>query len=568
MLKRNKLLKFLYILIIINSCSSGSSLPEDLSTSELVITYSNLSNLKSYELVNFSISSNLNCKFNISSDDIYWVKTTNNQDFSFRAPATMQVSEIKNLTITSISSSECPYKSETISFDVNRNPDLLKFLPTPQHCTTYENELYGQDAHNMAIGDFNGDGFEDIVIAWAIFPHTVELSQKINAPVEIYLNDGQGNLFEDNAIYQLGEAPTHPAPYRLAIEDFNGDGIDDIFAGSMGLQYRDPDYSNNFIEPYPDLLLLSDSNGKFYNASSNIDDQNNGNGKLCGFSHDASAGDFDNDGDVDIYACNILLVNDGLGFFTFETNLDRNLQFQYGNPMSSLMVDINNDEYDDLIFWNFDNRWNFENNPHEGFIVLSNGTSNTNEWQLKALPAGPYGVNHNKYNHADWGDLNNDGYMDVVVAVTRDIPYYEGAYLQILLNDTNGNLVDVTENNFPDQIREASHHGEGNIYLRDFDLDGDLDIFHSTRDYTEINGAHIAINNGSGVFTSLNDSYLPKRPVKDSFSNNKSIAKGMPIDLDNEGCLDLISAADVWGDSNKTVNYLYSLINVDCSFSN
>jgi len=40
----------------------------------------------------------------------------------------------------------------------------------------------------------------------------------------------------------------------------------------------------------------------------------------------------------------------------------------------------------------------------------------------------------------------------------------------------------------------------------------------------------------------------------------------LPINLDNEGCLDLISAADVWGDSNKTVNYLYSLINIDCSF--
>ena len=115
MLKENKLLKFLCILIIINSCSSGFNSHEDSSSPELVINYSNISNLKSYELINLSISSNLNCEFNISSDEIYWVKTTNNRDFSFRAPVTMQISEIKNLTIASISSSECPYKSETIA---------------------------------------------------------------------------------------------------------------------------------------------------------------------------------------------------------------------------------------------------------------------------------------------------------------------------------------------------------------------------------------------------------------------------------------------------------------------
>ena len=190
-------------------------------------------------------------------------------------------------------------------------------------CETFENELFGQDAHNMAIGDFNNDGLEDLVIAWAIFPHTIELEQKIDAPIEIYLNDGNGRLVEDLSIYSEGQPPEHPFAYRLVVADFNNDGVDDVFAGSMGLQYRDPDYGNNFILPYPDLLLLSDSNGRFYDASHHFNDQNNGEGKLCGFSHDASAGDIDNDGDIDIFACGIVMINDGFGYFHFHPDLNR-----------------------------------------------------------------------------------------------------------------------------------------------------------------------------------------------------------------------------------------------------
>ena len=55
----------------------------------------------------------------------------------------------------------------------------------------------------MATGDFNNDGFEDIVVAWAIFPHTLESEQKINAPINIYLNDGRGNLYHDKNIYAV-----------------------------------------------------------------------------------------------------------------------------------------------------------------------------------------------------------------------------------------------------------------------------------------------------------------------------------------------------------------------------
>ena len=581
----------------------GSSNDENTSDEALLtINATNFpSNVKSYKPVNISVTSNYDCSFILESEDIYWVSTNDNKNFSYRAPITLLNEEEFDVQISSIQTAYCPQGSISLTHTVIRDEENLKYVPsptpynhstlqtdyfashnlgfggievtdrftaticypTPNDCETLENALFGQDAHNMATGDFNGDGFEDIVVAWALFPHTIELEQKVHAPVHIYLNDGNGNLYEDNAVYYSNEAPTHPAPYRLAIADFNNDGIDDIFVGSMGLQYRDPDSANDFILPYPDLLLLSDSSGRFSDASANIDDQNNGNGKICGFSHDASTGDFDNDGDYDIFACNLLLVNDGLGNFVIHQDLDFNLQQAYGNPMSSLIVDLNNDDYADLVFWNFDNRPN--SISEEGFALVSDGTANVDNWTLVELPEGPFGRNHNKFNHAAWGDLNNDGNNDIVVGITRDLPYYEGAYVQVLMGDGNGNLVDVTETNFNAQPRQATHHGESNIYLRDFDNDGDLDIFHSTRDFaSNLHGSHIALNDGNASFLTISETRLPQKPKANEWDNNSYLFKGMPINLDNQGCLDLISTSDSWMDNSATRNYLYSLINLKC----
>ena len=85
----------------------------------------------------------------------------------------------------------------------------------------------------------------------------------------------------------------------------------------MGKQVRLEDDTQSYIRPYPHLLLLSNEDGQFQDKSSNIEDMNNGEDQKCGFAHDASSGDFDGDGDVDIYACNLLLVNDGLGKFYY-----------------------------------------------------------------------------------------------------------------------------------------------------------------------------------------------------------------------------------------------------------
>ena len=593
-----------FLVFILCSCGGGGgggSAESPLITQPAInISYSSLPNpTYSYQRLNIDVSSNYpECKYILSGEDIHWIENSGNS-FNFNAPITVLEEEEFKFQLSSISTSTCPAGSKEVSLNIKKNntkynPIPINNLdqktnyynnldigfggieisdrysaticyPTPDDCTTYNNELFGQDAHNMATGDFNGDGHEDLVVVWAIFPHTIEEEQKISAPIHIYLNDGNGSLYEDMSIFKNSEYFIHPFAYRLAIEDFNADGIDDIFAGSMGKHVRGEDQSQDYIAPHPHLLLLSNENGYFEDKSSNIDSQNDEGGVLCGFAHDASSGDFDNDGDMDIFACNMILVNNGSGEFSVHPFIGNEWHSNRMSPMSSLLTDLNNDGFDDVLFWNFDNRFFFESYPEEGTILLSNNTADIELWQELELPKGPFPVNRNKYNHAASGDLNNDGFNDVVVAVTRDDPYYEGAFIQVLINDQSGNLVDRSEYNFPNQSRFEDHHGEGNIYLRDIDGDGDLDIFHSTRDfYTAFSGAHVAINDGQGNFTS-NESILPDRPI--SFSNStRSLMKGVPIDLDKKGCIDLVSTSDSWTDENTTTNYRFSIINVDCSF--
>ena len=599
------------LIICISSCGGGDS--TDINISENNVLNIVLSGLKtsssSYENQVVEIRSNITeCSFNISLNNqdffkIHHVKTSDNKNFSFRNPLIYSESESFQLKISSIPNLNCPEAEKIFNFQVDRYPTQYNLIPTntndlktniyeigdiglggiiikdtfsaticyptPNDCESFENALFGQDAHNMVSGDFNGDGYEDFAVAWALFPHTIEPDQKVNAPINIYLNNGEGRFEEDLEIYREDRPPKHPFAYRTVAADFNNDGIDDIFSGSMGIQYRSNDYSENFINPHPHLLLLSNVDGEFEDRSDQIEDQNDGNGQLCNFAHDASVGDPDSDGDIDIFACNILNINDGEGNFSTHEyiNLDWQRENQYGNPMSSLLVDLNNDSYDDILFWNFDNRSSWSN-ADEGYILLSNNSSNIESWSKISLPIGPFGFDRNKYNHAASGDLNNDGFIDVVVSITRDLPYYEGAYVQVLINNGLGELVDMTETNFSNQPRSEIHHGEGNIYLRDMNLDGSLDIVHSTRDYSSgYHGSHIAINDGSGNFNSLSNSQLPNKPDP-GFNNYDFLMKGLPINADNEACLDFISVTDAgWENSpDESSNYLFTVLNIDCNF--
>ena len=148
------------------------------------------SNLKSYEATQLTVSANYNCNFNISSNDVYWLTTTDNKTFNYRAPITLLNEEQFNLSVNTIPSINCPSGSLDLTHSVSRDEASLKYVPspepynyaelktdyfashdlgfgglritdrysaticypTPEDCETFENELFGQDAHNMATG--------------------------------------------------------------------------------------------------------------------------------------------------------------------------------------------------------------------------------------------------------------------------------------------------------------------------------------------------------------------------------------------------------------------------------
>ena len=90
---------------------------------------------------------------------------------------------------------------------------------------------------------------------------------------KVYLNNGQGELISTPSIYADDVMPLRHMIYRTVSEDFNGDGVADLFAGTMGVGWKqqNSNLSLNHIEPQ--VLLLSDGNGKLRDVSDTLPGQ-------------------------------------------------------------------------------------------------------------------------------------------------------------------------------------------------------------------------------------------------------------------------------------------------------
>jgi len=302
-----------------------------------------------------------------------------------------------------------------------------------------------------------------------------------------------------------------------------GKGVD--FPGfSMGSVFGD--YDNDGDQ---DLYL---ANGGQYVIEANVLFANNGDGTfsdvtskagvgLKDFTYSASFVDYDNDGDLDLYcanygidAKNILYRNNGDGTFTDATD-----QAGVGDKSWSWMgvwADVDNDGDADLYVVN--GRYP-AGEPNKLFI---------NDGGTFSEQAKPRGVDDPNWGlGAAFGDIDNDGDLDLFVS------NYVGGN-NLYLNDGKGFFTRASAR----IAGSVDGWGKGPSF-GDIDHDGDLDLYEG--DGKQAN--QLSLNDGKGNFTNMAD----KQPqVQCATVRIKATALA---DVDNDGDLDLYVVN--WGTENK-----------------
>jgi len=231
--------------------------------------------------------------------------------------------------------------------------------------------------------------------------------------------------------------------------------------------------------------------------------------------------DIDRDGDLDIFFAegtaglegrpNILLINDGHGFFSDET-ATRLPASPVANSVKGAFADFDRDGDLDLMIANV--------GPEQ--LLLNDGHGHFSDASSQLPP--PPDIFSDISSDVHVADLNGDRCLDVLVANENpfDPSPDHGAQNRLFLNDCRGHFSDATAARLP-----AATNQTGLLLTGDLDCDGDLDIVVLNRGQERI-----LLNRGRGFFV---DRTQERFPV-----TTDSTRSGALADMNGDGTLDLV----------------------------
>jgi hypothetical protein len=288
---------------------------------------------------------------------------------------------------------------------------------------------YGRNASGCSMGDVNGDGLLDIVVAntyddWTNRkPVFVGIGAGANElqPNELYLNKG-GNVFQDvslsSGILNIVSGP--PSIYfggsytwAISMVDYDQDGdVDIIWADTQGAPPADKSQERSAIR-----LFDNDGTGHF------TDRTHQAGLAIWGSWMGLSFGDFNRDGSIDIFSTNFGVYMGGVvqnsrwllgspsGTFT-----DPQVGALKGTPFGwgTTVLDYDNDGDQDIAYFGDDDVFFFWASDNPGTLLRNDGSAHF-IWDKAAMT-----TDHRlrQVQGVAGGDLNGDGFEDIVTVAT------------------------------------------------------------------------------------------------------------------------------------------------------
>ena len=288
---------------------------------------------------------------------------------------------------------------------------------------SYSIDLQGQ---SVAIGDFNGDGRQDVVMSG--YPGAVTPASKYY----VFLQDATGLLFAPVTYL------SHGVPWPLRVGDINTDGRDDIVTSIIG----------GF-----EMLVQ--------NASGTLDGPT-----VLPTTHPATAllGDFNNDGLLDIAGVGPLPSKLGVHYQSPNGIFGAPVTYESPINLDGLIMavgDVTSDEYADIGVAN----WNGQCPAMVAKQINPVGFVNT--YCFPFPPLGTY------VTALDFGDFNSDGRKDIAIVHTD---YVNASTIEIQYQDPSGYFVTVPP------ITLVTSTLDGPLVAGDVNNDGltDIVVTHAT----------------------------------------------------------------------------------------
>lgn len=321
----------------------------------------------------------------------------------------------------------------------------------------------------VAVGDYNNDGWPDLYVC-------------NYGPDTLYRNNGDSTFTDATKQAKVGDPRWSVS---AAFADYDGDGHLDLYVtNTVRFDHQKPfpmncHYRGIIVQcgplnlpKDPDILYHNNGDGTF----SDVTEKAGVAGVPPSYGLGVVWGDYDNDGDVDLYVANdqmanFLFQNQGNGTFK-EVGLLAGVAYnEDGVAQGSMGVDFGDydrDGWQDIFVTNFSDDYHtlYKNLAKGVFRDVSRGAE-------LVFPTWPY---------VGWGtgfvDLNNDGWEDLFLVNGHVFPQVDNYKIgtsycepsQYFENLRNGKFREI-----PEAIKAKPWSSRGAAFA-DFDNDGDIDV--------------------------------------------------------------------------------------------